>query len=56
MLSSIFSNSFLSAAFFLTISIFFYSRVEFSNPTIVASIYSSNPDEVMAKLMTVTLT
>jgi len=36
--SSIFNNSFLSDAFFLTISIFFYSKFGFSSPTNIANI------------------
>ena len=33
-----FNNSFLSEAFFLTISIFFYSKLGFSRPTNIANI------------------
>jgi hypothetical protein len=54
--SSILKSSFLSAAFLRTISVLFYSKFGFSNPTIVASIYSSRPTGVIAKLIIVTLT
>lgn len=55
-LSSILTNSFLSYAFFLTISVFLFSKFGFSNATIYANIYSSSPNGVMAKFIIVTFT
>lgn len=54
--SSIANNYFLSTAFLLTISIFFYSKAGFSNATIYANIYSSRQLAVIAKLIIVTFT
>ena len=54
--SSICISVFLSSAFFITISNFFCYSWGFSNATIWANICSSNPEGVIAKLITETLT
>lgn len=56
MVSSISYNFLLSSAFFLTMLDFSISRVGYSNPTIMANIWSSNPEGVIAKFIIQTLT
>lgn len=54
--SSIFMSERWSSAFFFTISVFFYCNDGSSSATIYASIYSSRPPGVIAKLIILTFT